>query len=170
MASFRLPEHLRKKLKKPLGDLVSDVDEVEINSNTIICVGDKTTEEILKKGINPKICVYDGKIKRKSIKIPDVIKKFNAKMMEIKNPPGNLTEEGFNAIEFALKSDSNFKIKVDGEEDLITLAAITLAPMDSLVLYGQPDEGVVVVKVDSGSKLKVKNILNEMENEGRDIK
>ncbi|ODS37509.1 MAG: hypothetical protein A7315_04015 [Candidatus Altiarchaeales archaeon WOR_SM1_79] len=173
MASLRLPRHLRKKLKKPLGHLIPSVNELEINSKTIICIGDKTSEEILKKGIKPKLCVYDGKIKRKSIEIPDVIKKFDAKKIEIKNPPGSLTEESFNAVNLALKSESNFKIKVDGEEDLIALAAIDLAPLNSLVLYGQPDEGVVVVPADNKNKIKVKGILKEMkseENEDRDNK
>ncbi len=170
MASLRLPKHLRKKLKKPFGHLISDVNKLEINSETIICIGDKTSEEILKKGIKPKICVYDGKIKRKRIQIPDIIKKFDAKKIEIKNPPGSLTEEAFDAINFALKGESSFKIWVDGEEDLITLAAIALAPLDSLVLYGQPSEGVVVVRVDNKNKLKINGILKEMENEDRDSK
>ncbi|RLI88562.1 MAG: DUF359 domain-containing protein [Candidatus Altiarchaeales archaeon] len=170
MASLRLPKHLRKKLKKPLGHLISSIDELEIDSETIICVGDKTSEEVLKRGIKPKICVYDGKIKRRGIKIPAVIKKFAAKEIEIKNPPGSLTEESFNAVDFALKSESNFKIKVDGEEDLITLVVIDLAPLNSLVLYGQPDEGVVVVPADNKNKIKVRNMLKEMENEDRDNK
>ncbi|RLI90544.1 MAG: DUF359 domain-containing protein [Candidatus Altiarchaeales archaeon] len=170
MASLRLPKHLRKKLKKPFGHLISSIDELEIESEIIICVGDKTSEEALKRGIKPKICVYDGKIKRKDIKIPLVIKNFAAKEIEIKNPPGSLTDESFDAVNLALKSESNFKIKVDGEEDLITLAVIDLAPLNSLVLYGQPDEGVVVVRVDNKNKIKVRSILKEMKDEDRDNK
>ena len=41
------------------------------------------------------------------------------------------------------------KIVVEGEEDLATLPAILYAPPGSVVVYGQPDEGSVLVKVNS---------------------
>ncbi len=170
MASLRLPTHLRKKLKKPFGNLIPDVNDLEIETEIVICVGDKTSEEILGRGIKPKICVYDGMIKREKIQIPDVIKKFKAEDIEIKNPPGTLTKEAFDAFKSAFKSKLNFKIKVDGEEDLTTLAAIDVAPVGSIVIYGQPNEGVVVVRVDNKNKIRVKNILDEMENGDRDSK
>ncbi|MBN2015004.1 MAG: DUF359 domain-containing protein [Candidatus Altiarchaeota archaeon] len=166
MAFLGLPAHLRRKLKKPLGNLLADVSEVDIRSDTlIICVGDKTTEEILKRGFRPKICVYDGKIKRKGIQIPEIIEKYDAEKIRLNNPPGSLNIEVFNAIDNALKSKKGFKIRIDGEEDLITLAAIDRAPIDSLVFYGQPGEGVVAVRVDEEKKKKVKEILEAMQNE-----
>jgi uncharacterized protein (UPF0218 family) len=170
MVSLELPEHLRNRLKRPFGRLISDVNELEIDSETVITIGDKTSDEVLRRGIKPKICVYDGRIKRKKIQIPDMIKEFDAEDIEVKNPPGGLTQEVFNAIELALKGRSNFKIRVDGEEDLIAIAAIALAPLGSLVLYGQPDEGLVVVRVDNKNKLEVKSIIEEMENEDRSIR
>ncbi len=159
---LRLPSYMRKKLKEPLGDLVSSVDELDISSEIIICVGDKITENILEAGVKPRICVYDGRIMRKPVQIPDVIKDFDQREIRIKNPAGSLTKEAFTAMQDALKSKSATKIRVDGEEDLITLVAITLAPEGSVVLYGQPGEGVVVVKVDEEKKAYARDILNEM--------
>jgi uncharacterized protein (UPF0218 family) len=37
---------------------------------------------------------------------------------------------------------------VDGEEDLAVLPCLLNSPKDAFILYGQPNEGVVLVKVD----------------------
>lgn len=162
MKDLKLPEHLREKLKRPFGNLIKDGDKFNLRSNLIICVGDKTSERILGIGILPKICIYDGKIMRRDIKIPEVIKNFNANEIRAKNPAGYITQELFNAVEKALNSSGNFKIFVDGEEDLAAIAVIDLAPIGSLVLYGQPGEGIVLVNVDKKSKELIKNILKGM--------
>ena len=44
------------------------------------------------------------------------------------------------------------KIYVEGEEDLATLPAVLLSPTGSMVAYGQPGEGVVLVEVDESKK------------------
>jgi uncharacterized protein (UPF0218 family) len=41
---------------------------------------------------------------------------------------------------------------VEGEEDLLTLVAMAVAPLGSFVIYGQPGEGLVVVEVDDAAK------------------
>ncbi|MEA3254599.1 MAG: DUF359 domain-containing protein [Candidatus Altiarchaeota archaeon] len=159
-----LPQHLRKKLKSPLGRLVSNLGEVHdvLISRDIISVGDKITESLLVRNILPLVCVYDGRIKRVGVETPEVIKEFDAEEIHIKNPAGHLSRDAFKAVDRALASGLRTKIIVDGEEDLITLAAVNLAPSGSLVLYGQPDEGVVVVEVDDNIKKKVKEILERM--------
>ena len=161
-----LPENLRNKLKEPLGKIISDLDGLNINSKTIICVGDIASEVILKKGIKPKLCIYDNMSARKKIKTPAAIEKFKVEKISVKNPPGHLTSEVFAKLKEALSSCSSKKIFVNGEEDLTTLAAIDLAPIGSLVFYGQPDKGMVMVNVDKNIKDIVKNILNEMRDYG----
>ncbi|MDI6805914.1 MAG: DUF359 domain-containing protein, partial [Candidatus Bathyarchaeia archaeon] len=52
---------------------------------------------------------------------------------------------------------------VDGEEDLLTLIAVLYAPQNSFVVYGQPYEGIVVVKVTPEKKAEVSEILKTME-------
>ena len=48
---------------------------------------------------------------------------------------------------------------VDGEEDLLALVAISVAPDGSLVVYGQPNEGLVLVPVTSQKKKEIADIL-----------
>ena len=60
----------------------------------------------------------------------------------------------------------NFKIIVDGEEDLAALAAIKTAPENSIVFYGQPGEGLVKVCVDEKIKEEVQGIIKRMDDVG----
>lgn len=163
MKDLKLPIYLREKLKKPFGNLIRDTDKFNLKSSKlIICVGDKTSERILSIGVSPKICIYDGRIMRENIKIPEIISNFEATEIRVKNPAGYITKGLFDAIGRALKSDGNFKIFVDGEEDLAALAAVDLAPIGSLVIYGQPKGGMVIVNVGKRSREFVKDILKEM--------
>lgn len=163
--NYTLPENLRVELKKPLGVFIENLSDLK-KTGMIICVGDKSTEKTLKSKLTPKICIYDGQVARKKIRIPEIVKNFSAREIHVKNPPGKITEETFNAIKKAIRDDENTKIIVDGEEDLTALAAVSSAPVGSVVLYGQPNEGLIMVKVDDNIKDKVGRILKEMENEG----
>jgi len=161
MNLYKLTEHLRGELKKPLGSFVSDINELKA-FKTMICVGDSSSERVLKSGLKPKVCVYDNMCLRKKIDTSEDIKKFKARELAVSNPAGYLNDEVFSAIEDSLSYDGSTKLFVEGEEDLVTLAAIMLAPMGSVVVYGQPNEGLVAVNVDEKIKNKVKNILSEM--------
>jgi hypothetical protein len=54
-------------------------------------------------------------------------------------------------------------VVVDGEEDLLTLVAVLHAPEKSLVVYGQPQEGIVVVRVTKQKKEMIRRIVEAME-------
>ncbi len=85
------------------------------------------------------------------------------KVVHVKNPPGTITEEAITAIREALESDKHVHVIVDGEEDLLTLIAVLYAPERSLVVYGQPNEGIVIVKVTPEKKADAAEILKAME-------
>ncbi|MEA1924987.1 MAG: DUF359 domain-containing protein [Candidatus Altiarchaeota archaeon] len=159
---LRLPSSLRRELKKPFGRVLGDIRELDDESDILVCVGDRVSADALEAGLKPKIIVYDCRIKRESIELPSSIKNHKAELVEVKNPPGSLTPEAFNALGRALDSGLEYKIFVDGEEDLVALAAIKLAPLGSLVVYGQPGEGLVAVEVDGVMKEKVDKIMEQM--------
>ena len=54
------------------------------------------------------------------------------------------------------------RIVVEGEEDLATLAAISLANLGAKVIYGMPDKGMVVVDVNQRSKKRANSFLERM--------
>jgi len=160
--TLKLPNSLREGLKEPFGELLAGLDELKHNKR-IICVGDETSRIALEFGLKPKVLVYDGRIKRELVPIPAIIRNFKAAEIRVKNPAGHITRESFEAIYAGLTGFGRVKIRVDGEEDLLTIAAIDLAPADSIVLYGQPHEGLVVVKVNKESKKRAKKVLEQMD-------
>ncbi|ADP77240.1 Protein of unknown function DUF359 [Methanothermus fervidus DSM 2088] len=154
-----LPKKLRKKLKKPFGKLYKSIDDIKNfppNEYKIISVGDETTKNLVDRGIYPDVAIIDRKIQRKKSYYRI---EYKSKILNVSNPPGTITESLMNAIKKALKSKEKTIINVSGEEDLAVLPAI-LFSSKALILYGQPNEGVVVVDADK-SKNKAKKIIKE---------
>ena len=165
-----LTPDLRQKLKSPLGLLLRGSFEETIRKFQklieeekplrIISVGDVVSENLMKHNIHPQILVVDNKVMRKPITpiLMDV-----DQTVYVKNSPGSLTDEALTVMKEAMQQTQRIRIVVDGEEDLLTLAAVLYAPEDSLVVYGQPHEGVVVVKVTKKKKESIRRIIETME-------
>jgi len=166
---YQLNAKLRKKLHTPFGILIKGFlpdNKDEINkileiqkSPIIISVGDRISRDLSKNQFNLKLIIIDNKCMRKKIKP----KKFSVeKIYSAKNPPGTITDQAIKAITDALESTKRAQIVIDGEEDLLTLIAILHAPKNAFVIYGQPNECIVVIKVSEKRKEDVKKILKEM--------
>ena len=164
---MKLPESLREQLKTPLGELVlqEDVSKENIlnkvsSESIVITVGDKTTENIIHLGIIPQIQIIDGLEKRNQRNIP--IDETIRTELTCKNPPGEITEESIQVIRKAFSSKPPVRITVDGEEDLLVIPVCIFAPENSVVMYGQPNEGLVLVHVTPEMQAKVQKILDSM--------
>lgn len=126
----------------------------------VVAVGDKVSSTLISLGIKAKLYIYDEKTKRT---FSEKTKTPVEQVVLVKNPAGTLTDESLEAIKKALESETSVAIKVEGEEDLLTLPVILYAPLNSLVVYGQPDEGVVLVRVTNERKKFVENIIRKMD-------
>jgi uncharacterized protein (UPF0218 family) len=167
---LQLPDDLRDQLKNPLGNLISDNDPNRENilkkisaESILITVGDRTTENMLQLGLKPQIQIIDGLEKRNQRIVPadDTI---NTNLY-CKNPPGKITEESMLIIQKAFslaRGESSVRITVDGEEDLLVLPVCIHAPKNSIVMYGQPNEGLVIVTITPEIRAKVQKILDAM--------
>jgi hypothetical protein len=162
-----LPQHLREKLREPLGKVVDEeglLKELK-GKDGIVSIGDLVTFTLLKNGISPIISIVDYSIERKESPtfIKERIEAFGKKV-KVKNPRSSITRELWDAIDLAYKRREGGPhcIEIEGEEDLAALAAIFLAPSDATIIYGLPNKGIVVVKLDSKCRSKVKEILDEM--------
>jgi uncharacterized protein (UPF0218 family) len=58
-------------------------------------------------------------------------------------------------------------VKVKGEEDMLALPMFTLAPKESAVLYGQPLEGIVVVKITQEKQNQAKDLMNKISGDAK---
>ena len=163
-----LPDDLKDTLKGYIGNLVDEPGLLKLlkKEKYIVSVGDKVTYTLLKHGIIPILFIVDYKLERKpyTSEMKTFIQRFSAIRLQIKNPPGTITDELWDAIKTVFKNRRNDPvcIEVEGEEDLASLAAIYLAPQGVTVIYGLPNKGVVVVKTTMAHKRKVKKVLDRM--------
>ena len=157
IANKRFSEEIRQKLKKPFGKVIKLTEKQLITNYPIITIGDISTKEVLRLKRQPDIAIVDFMVARR--------KKFNSLQslgfqitnpdFRVVNPPGLLSRQALDILAKALNTKRKSIIKVSGEEDLITLAAILLAPLGTLVFYGQPHQGQVMVEVTEKIKEKV---------------
>ena len=167
--AYSVTPELRVKLKEPFGMLIQgSFSETMVKMENIVkkekppkivSVGDVVSLNLYENQMNPQLSITDNKRMRKKVK-PKVF--AGMKVVHVKNPQGTITEEAIAAIREALESDEPVHIIVDGEEDLLTLIAVLYAPEKSLVVYGQPYEGIVVVEVTSEKKNEAVEILKAM--------
>ncbi|MBW6518559.1 MAG: DUF359 domain-containing protein [ANME-2 cluster archaeon] len=173
--TFCLPESMRHEMRKQFGvlypgnsvettrKLLADIG----NPAKLIVVGDISTFNMLLCDIVPDISFVDEKTHRvpaenkiiKGIRHPDF------REVHVKNPAGCVTHELVSALTRALDADEPVQIMVEGEEDLAALPAIVLAPPSSVVIYGLPDEGAIMVKVTSDIKTQIYSMLERMASE-----
>jgi GTP-dependent dephospho-CoA kinase len=161
-----LPENLRDKLKKPLGMLIKDSDATKerilknIPSEAfVISVGDATTEKLIKYGIMPSLQIVDGLEKRTKRDLPSESVQTSLSCI---NQPAEITIESVKTIKKAFQSPKPVRITVTGEEDLLVLPVILYAPENSIVLYGQPNEGLVIVPINAEIRNKSQSIMDSM--------
>lgn len=167
--AYNVTPELRVKLKEPFGILIQgSFDETMRKMENIvkrekpvkiISVGDTVTRNLHSYQMTPQLSITDNKRMRKRVK-QEVFTGKN--VVHVKNPQGTITEEAITAVREALESDEHVHIIVDGEEDLLALIAVLYAPETSLVVYGQPFEGIVVVEVTSEKKAGALKILKAM--------
>lgn len=129
------------------------------NPSTIISVGDIVSDQMIKAGISLNILIVDNKTMRKEIQPIEV---EVARTFYAKNPAGTITSEAWNRIKQAIGQEGRVKVMIDGEEDLLTVAAVLSAPENALVVYGQPYAGIVVVKVTEEVRKNFRQIIESM--------
>lgn len=165
---YRLPDDLRDLLKTPVGQLVDEKKLIDIlkDEKYIVSIGDLVTYTILKNNIEPAFCIVDYKTHRGkcSDEICSLIKSFGKKTIVVKNPKGTITDDLWNIIKFSLENldTGGIRIEIEGEEDLASLAVISMAPEDVTIIYGLPNKGVLVIKPTKENKEKTNEVLDKM--------
>lgn len=163
---MHLPEKLRDQLKKPLGILILDKDTTKENISKnipkgafVITVGDASTEKMIRFGFNPSLQIVDSLEKRNKRDLPEGDVKTT---LSCKNPAAEITEESISVIRKALEITPPVRIIVTGEEDLLVLPVVLYAPDNSVIFYGQPNEGLVLVRMTEEVRNKAKSIMYSM--------
>lgn len=161
-----IPPDVTKALKKPFGTLIPDAQVTKSRvastlegASKIVTVGDATTERLAGFGIIPDVAVVDGRERRSKRSLPD---KYRAREMRCKNPAGEISRDAVEILKKALAGEPPVRVLVDGEEDLLALPIFVMAPDGSVVLYGQPLEGLVAVKITAAKRQEAKDLMERM--------
>ena len=173
-----MPEELRPELQKPLGRIFKTVHKVikfikSIKSVQLITVGDIITDSLLKEGIEPDVKVIDNRSRREDYIRSDPFLNSTKKGQTLINKPGTINLKTAEKLKELIHTKlirlppTNYPLPTDcwlvvnGEEDLLTLPAILFAPLNSLVLYGHWQHGIIAVTVDEEIKEKVRKIIKK---------
>jgi len=167
-----LPESLKEELRKPLGKVFSKTKDLlnfinEKKPEFIFSVGDIVSYHLIKNKINPLLLIFDWKTKRGEV--DEEVKKMIGSNFsnKIVNQPGTISKEAFitikNCVEKILTKKEKQKVFIEGEEDLLALPVILFSPLNSLILYGHWQLGVVGVVSDEKMKKKMIGLLKKFE-------
>ena len=163
---MRLPERHRHLFREPVGDLIPEGEtgqgrmaEVVAGAPAVVTVGDRTTEKMLGYGILPDIQIVDGVERRARRAAPGGA----VETITCSNPPAHITAEAVSAVASAYEAGRPMRILVSGEEDLLLVPALARAPAGAILMYGQPGEGLVVVRADERSREKARRLMALLE-------
>jgi uncharacterized protein (UPF0218 family) len=120
---------------------------------------------LLSFGIIPDLSVVDGRERRKridSVKIACLmLDRDQSKLsyMRCSNKPGSVSRSAITTIKYALKKPFPVRIFVYGEEDMLALPLFVMVPDGSVVIYGQPLEGLVIMKINKDIRKKAQDLI-----------
>jgi len=168
-----LPRALRAELKEPLGPIYTETDRLLADAGEpVVTVGDVVTYHLLRADRRPAVALVDGKTKRETVEddVWAAIEGFHTRI-EVPNPPATLSASLLAELRAALdRADAGTGttvLVVEGEEDLAALPAVLAAPDGASVVYGQPDEGMVLATTTPERRTVVRDLLERMDGDTR---
>ena len=171
--TLEITAHLRQVLKKPLGLLIEgDPEETvmiakkhieDLKPPLLVAVGDIVSRNLLNAGVKLNVFIVDGKTLRTS---EEEVGTSGIHIINLKNSPAQIDKKSWEILKKAYALKDLVEIRIDGEEDLLALPAVMLAPNGSLVFYGQPPiagpSGVVMIKVNDEKKEEFQGYIDQM--------
>lgn len=158
---MRMTKKAQERMQERIGLLITGEIPVPyhilkkmIKGEKVIAIGDVVVENLLKVGIEPAMLIIDGKSRREDLETTIQCD------ITVKNPQSEITDELVDAIKKGYK-----RILVEGEEDLAALPAILYSDENSVIVYGQPLEGIMVIRPTEENKNKVRETLELFEKE-----
>lgn len=168
-----MPENLREELSSdafgtllrgsPSENVAKAKDIIaSMKPKRVIVIGDFTLKLLINAGCLPDLGIFDRRTRRIPSDFPAI------ETATVQNPAGEITDEAISLIKRALLPGQKKKVMlmVEGEEDLLALPAINYAPVDSLVIYGIPDRGMMLVTADLTTKKKIGSVLSQFSRKG----
>lgn len=159
----------RRLLKQPLGELITGtpaecnrvLNEIVTKEKParLILVGDTVSRNAVEMQMKPDVIIVDKMEKRgKAVKF-----RYTAEhTFRTQNAAGTIESEAWQIVDEAVQK-GNSVVVVDGEEDLLAIPAVLSSPDRSIVVYGQPGVGIVLVRVSPEKKREIARLVEQME-------
>lgn len=153
--------------KPPQGPVVLTVDPSSLAAPTLV-VGDIVSETFIKNGWPYSLAVFDRRSVREEYYSAELQEAVNhAEQLKIvSNPAGQLSKELVHWLEAFCNQlpekqpPSPAYLQIDGEEDLVTVGLVLLAPLTTEIFYGQPQQGMVRLTVTEELKDRFRKVLS----------
>lgn len=181
---YVLPEALRKELAAPFGPILQSeqLKDHLAGVEVIVAVGDVVSLTLKILGITPRLFVCDyqtqrgipsgagtftkGLVSNESALYEMELGQWGEIGFTVRNAAGTITRQAWDAIRIGLDHpEGPVRVHVTGEEDLLGIPCFLEAPEGAAVLYGMPNQGVVVVRVDAAFKARVAALLARFQRE-----
>ena len=159
---------MRSDLKVPLGELYKGEPKdtaarlkrkLEVKPPLFAVVGDFVAANIIGAGLSPNIVVVDGR----TLKVEVAPVEHGLKEIHVPNKASTINVEAWLVLRAAVTLKRRVAVIVEGEEDLLVLPLLAEMPIGSVIAYGQPHEGLVVVTVSEERRDWARGFLNQME-------
>ena len=156
-------------MKEPLGELIAGtpahcnriLNEIVTKEKPtrLILVGDTVSRNAIQMHMKPDVIIVDNMEKREKAAQFDYAAEH---IFRTQNRAGTIESGAWHIVDEAVRK-GNSVVVVEGEEDLLTLPAILSSPDNSLVVYGQPSVGIVLVRVSPEKKKDITRLVEQME-------
>lgn len=159
---YEITEADQEALREPRGDVVQEeelITELENREyHRLICVGDRVSIDVAKSDLEADIFIVDGKVERETIEHEDNL--FDTeRVFDAVNSSGTITEEAWNTTRELFAHTCRTTLHIEGEEDLLALPSILFASPDSLIVYGDWQNGAVILEPDTELKSFARRIV-----------
>lgn len=124
------------------------VEEPNKSAGQTIVVGDATLERFVSFAWPLDLAMYDGHTQRQPLQ------NLPTATATLQNPAGQITTQLVEWLEqyFVNTYQQPQLLHVEGEEDLATVAAVLVAPLGTMIYFGQPNQGMVELQVTEKRK------------------
>ncbi len=158
-----LPAYLRPllALPPPRSHLISGAEQLaSLRYSRIISVGDRVTRDLVSAGAHPWVSIFDCIERRGKTQCPTL---SGYRELVVNNPRSTISREAVSALESVMDGRERVAIRVVGEEDLLALVSVLVAPIGVHVVYGLPGRAAVDIRVDEYHKRSVLYLLSLFE-------
>lgn len=140
-------------LKNIQGKLVDTPVKPRANQ-LVILVGDETLKTFEDQKLSFDLAIIDGKTRRDQV----IHNLLSEEPLKTSNPAGSITQQAVQTLQTAQAQKFRY-VLVDGEEDLLVVSLVMITPLETLIYYGQPDQGLVELRVNEQIKQKFLGIV-----------